>query len=176
LNQIGDLNSIPADVDTAGDHGLRDNGGPTSTVALLASSAAIDAIPVSPTNNCTDTNGNVVATDQRGVPRPQANGCDIGAYEANLAMFLARQQTDTLILIGEVNELSVEPHAQTALEAPLKAALGSINRGLKNPAKNQLGAFIKETNGQVKGHVLTTEQATPLITSAQAIIASIDAP
>jgi hypothetical protein len=176
LNQIGDLNSIPAGLDTTNpSNGLHDNSGPTKTVALLAGSAAIDAIPVSPTNNCTDTSGNAVATDQRGVPRPQAGGCDIGAFEANQAMFLPRQQTDTLILIGDVNELLVEPHAQTALEAPLKAALGSMNRGLKNPAKNQLGAFIKETNAQVKGHALTTEQAAPLITSAQAIIASIDA-
>ncbi|MEQ1353453.1 MAG: choice-of-anchor Q domain-containing protein [Candidatus Acidiferrum sp.] len=176
LNQTGDLNSTPTGLDTAGGNGLQDNGGPTKTVALLAGSAAIDAIPVSPTNDCTDTSGNPVSTDQRGVPRPQAAGCDIGAFEANLAMFLPRQQTDTLILIGQVNELSVEPNALTALVAPLKAALNSMNRGLKIPAKNQLGAFIKETNAQVKGHALTTEQATPLITSAQEIIASFDAP
>jgi hypothetical protein len=177
LNQIGDLNSISAGLDiTVPDNGLHDNSGPTKTVALLASSAAIDAIPVSPTNNCTDTSGNSVSTDQRGVPRPQAGGCDIGAFEATQAMFLERQQTDTLILIGEVNELPVEPNAQRALVAPLKAALASMKRGLKNPAKILLGVFIIETIAQVKGHVLTTGQATPLITSARTIIASLDAP
>jgi hypothetical protein len=50
---------------------LADNGGPTLTMALLPGSPAIDA-------------GSAVgtpATDQRGVPRPQGHGVDIGAYE-----------------------------------------------------------------------------------------------
>ena len=52
---------------------LQDNGGPTLTHALLPGSPAIDRIPV---GNCG------VATDQRGVARPQGAACDIGAYEA----------------------------------------------------------------------------------------------
>jgi hypothetical protein len=52
---------------------LKDNGGPTATVALGAGSAAIDAIPAS--------HGGCPATDQRGVRRPQGRACDIGAYE-----------------------------------------------------------------------------------------------
>lgn len=55
---------------------LQDNGGPTQTHALGLPSVAIDAIPVG-TNGC----GTDVATDQRGVTRPQGAGCDIGAYE-----------------------------------------------------------------------------------------------
>ncbi len=61
---------------------LRDNGGPTLTLALLPGSPAIDAIP---SGAC------AVATDQRGVKRPadggtgkMANGqpyCDVGAFE-----------------------------------------------------------------------------------------------
>ena len=51
---------------------LADNGGPTFTHALLASSQAIDAANAA---LCP-------ATDQRGVTRPQGAGCDIGAYEA----------------------------------------------------------------------------------------------
>jgi predicted outer membrane repeat protein len=54
---------------------LADNGGPTWTHALLAGSPAID------TGTCTDHLGNTVATDQRGVRRPQGAGCDIGAFE-----------------------------------------------------------------------------------------------
>ena len=48
---------------------LANNGGPTMTHALLPGSPAID-------------NGTLVmATDQRGVTRPQGNGYDIGAFE-----------------------------------------------------------------------------------------------
>jgi hypothetical protein len=65
--------------------GLADNGGPMQTIALLASSPAVDAIPVTPTNYCTDLNGNPITTDQRGVTRPNGAGCDIGAYELKVA-------------------------------------------------------------------------------------------
>jgi hypothetical protein len=50
---------------------LANNGGPTLTMALLPGSPAIDA-------------GSAVgapATDQRGIPRPQGPGVDIGAFE-----------------------------------------------------------------------------------------------
>lgn len=47
------------------------NGGPVDTMALLASSPAIDAGA-----RCQ------AATDARGISRPQGAGCDIGAYEA----------------------------------------------------------------------------------------------
>jgi len=56
--------------------GLQDNGGPTQTIALLSGSPAIDAIPPG-INGC----GTRIATDQRGVSRPQGPGCDIGAFE-----------------------------------------------------------------------------------------------
>lgn len=78
FNQTSDLNSTPAGLDPGG---LQNNGGPTKTIALISGSPAIDAIPVSPTNNCTDFTGNVLGTDQRGVTRPQGAACDIGAFE-----------------------------------------------------------------------------------------------
>lgn len=79
LNQTGDLNSTPAGLDPSG---LQNNGGYTQTIALLATSPAIADIPLNPTNHCTDVNGAPVATDQRGVTRPQqATACDIGAFE-----------------------------------------------------------------------------------------------
>lgn len=51
---------------------LQNNGGQTPTHALLPGSPAIDA------GNCSF---GLVTHDQRGVPRPQGDGCDIGAFE-----------------------------------------------------------------------------------------------
>ena len=56
---------------------LTNNGGPTQTHALLEGSIAIDA---------GDCSGGSVTTDQRGIPRPQRGGCDIGAYELENAI------------------------------------------------------------------------------------------
>ena len=51
---------------------LADNGGSTETHALLPGSVAIDAIPEPMCE---------VDEDQRGVTRPQADACDVGAFE-----------------------------------------------------------------------------------------------
>ena len=58
--------------------GLQVNGGATLTIALLADSRAIDAIPA---EDCTDTGGIPIMEDQRGETRPSGSACDIGAYE-----------------------------------------------------------------------------------------------
>jgi len=50
--------------------------GSTATHALLAGSAAVDAV-----TDCADLDGNTVAQDQRGVTRPQGAKCDAGAFE-----------------------------------------------------------------------------------------------
>jgi sugar lactone lactonase YvrE len=78
FTQTGDLNNTAAGLDPGG---LKTNGGSTQTIALLAGSAALDAIPLNPVNYCTDTSGNAVTTDQNGVTRPQGTACDMGAYE-----------------------------------------------------------------------------------------------
>ena len=60
---------------------LQNNGGPTQTMALLPGSPAIDAGNPS---GCTDGQGHLLTTDQRGMPRPDSEdtgGCDMGAYE-----------------------------------------------------------------------------------------------
>lgn len=64
------LNSL----DDLGD--LKNNGGPTRTIALRAGSNAIDA-----GNVCFDTDGNTLLTDQRGFARLVGSHCDAGAYE-----------------------------------------------------------------------------------------------
>lgn len=64
---------------------LQNNGGPTKTMALSSGSPAIDA---GNPNGCTDGQGHLLKTDQRGKPRPDAEdtgGCDMGAYESQSA-------------------------------------------------------------------------------------------
>lgn len=62
---------------------LANNGGETRTHALLPGSPAINQITTG-TNGC----GTTVTTDQRGVPRPQGPGCDIGAFEVGHLLYL----------------------------------------------------------------------------------------
>jgi len=72
----GDLNDINPILGP-----LQNNGGPTFTQALPPGTPAIDAGNPS---GCRDSNGNLLKTDQRGMPRPDKEdktGCDMGAYE-----------------------------------------------------------------------------------------------
>jgi len=61
---------------------LRNNGGPTPTMAELPGSPTLDA---GNPNGCTDNQGNLLKTDQRGAPRPgkhkNLHRCDMGAFE-----------------------------------------------------------------------------------------------
>jgi hypothetical protein len=72
----GDMNNTQPLLGKLGNHG-----GPTQTILLLEGSPAIDA---GNPNGCTDGNGNLFKTDQRGYPRPDkedTGGCDMGSYE-----------------------------------------------------------------------------------------------
>jgi hypothetical protein len=77
FNGPGDMNNINPKLGKLGNYGGR-----TQTIPLFSGSPAIDA---GNPNGCTDGNGNLLKTDQRGKPRPDPEdngvGCDIGAYE-----------------------------------------------------------------------------------------------
>ena len=79
---------------------LADNNGLTQTMALRSGSPAI--------NSGDDTT--CPSTDQRGVKRPQGNGCDLGAYEYQYILtatpFKSRGTQDGWIL--ETNETSTQ--------------------------------------------------------------------
>lgn len=60
---------------------LNDNGGTSSTYALLPGSPALNGGDPA---GCTDFSNNLLTTDQRGFVRPSGGRCDIGAYEASL--------------------------------------------------------------------------------------------
>jgi predicted outer membrane repeat protein len=76
FHNAGDLNDTDPNLGR-----LRNNGGPTKTLALLPGSPAIDSGNPS---GCTNGQGHLLKTDQRGKPRPDkedSSGCDRGAYE-----------------------------------------------------------------------------------------------
>jgi len=76
FSNSGDLNNTDPKLGA-----LQDNGGPTQTMALLPGSPAIDAGNPA---GCTNGQGHLLKTDQRGMPRPDredTSGCDMGAYE-----------------------------------------------------------------------------------------------
>jgi hypothetical protein len=70
----GDLTGVPALLGV-----LDDNGGPTPTHTLLPGSPALNAGSAAAPGSGGDA---CEADDQRGIARPQAGWCDIGAYEA----------------------------------------------------------------------------------------------
>lgn len=60
---------------------LANNGGPTLTHLPGAGSPARDVVPADGTLGC----GTSLTTDQRGSPRPQGTGCDLGSVEISSA-------------------------------------------------------------------------------------------
>ncbi len=78
---------------------LQNNGGPTSTHAITASSPAYN----------TGTNSGAPTTDQRGITRPQMGTCDIGAYEFSSSSVATATGTGTATFstsIGGISTLS----------------------------------------------------------------------
>jgi hypothetical protein len=76
FNGFGDMNNTNPKLQSLGNYG-----GPTPTMAVFAASPAIDA---GNPNGCTDGDGHLLKTDQRGRPRPgpyDHHGCDMGAFE-----------------------------------------------------------------------------------------------
>lgn len=77
---------------------LANNGGTTQTHAILISSDAQDAIPPA---DCD------IATDQRGINRPQGTHCDIGAYELEVAQITISKSAEASN--GEVFSFTAPP-------------------------------------------------------------------
>ncbi|MGB9751135.1 choice-of-anchor Q domain-containing protein [Roseiflexus castenholzii] len=91
---------------------LANNGGPTPTMAIVASSpgfnrAAAATCPV---------------TDQRGVTRPQGGACDVGAYELVLALSL----TPPFVGVGEAGTVVIVSGA--GFDASSTIVIGGVER------------------------------------------------
>lgn len=99
----------------------------------------------------------------------------VSSGTSSLTILTPAQATQNLItLIGTFN---LNHGLTNSLDAKLRAAIDSLNRGSSTSAKNQLNAFINEVNakccGKPQGKPLTTSQATMLIADAQEISKAI---
>ncbi len=154
FTQVGDLNNPSGGVGLS-PSGLQNNGGPTETIALLASSPAVNAIPVP----CTDANGNPLTTDQRGVTRPQGTGCDVGAFE--------------LVMIPGIIKLVDSYHLPIITQDILTATLTLAEKAPNTTASClDLSAFIVEVDLARDFRDLTAAQASQLVTETDQVRAS----
>jgi hypothetical protein len=152
LTGTGDLNNTPAGLNPVG---LQKNGGPTQTIALLATSPAVNAIPLSPTNYCTDVNSAPITADQRGFARPQGSACDIGAFETvdDNAGFAQLNSSDTFngnqTVNGNVTATNFAGSG-AGLTGVNAASLGSVSAS--NYARLDIGNLFSG-NQNVNGNV-----------------------
>ena len=106
---------------------LADNGGPGKTHALQTGSDAID------TGDCGD---GALSKDQRGIARPQGNGCDIGAYELVTDNANAGNETD----VDTDGSMNSDAEASNATVSPIVEDENSAdtadntNDGTEDPA------------------------------------------
>jgi len=101
-NNLIEDGGVECSTPVTGDPGLlplADNGGPTRTMALPSDSPLIDA----------GNNSFCTSTDQRGTPRPQGTGCDLGAVELDVS-------APTLISSMPVDETVFIANTPTALQ------------------------------------------------------------
>lgn len=91
---------------------LADNGGPTPTMAISASSPAFNRAAAA---SCP-------ATDQRGITRPQGGACDIGAYELVLSLSIL----PPFVGVGESGTVLVVSGA--GFDASSKVVIGGVER------------------------------------------------
>jgi hypothetical protein len=77
-------------------------------------------------------------------------------------------------LIDQVESLGLPKGQENSLEAKLRAALASVQRGNESSARGQLGAFVNEVQAQ-RGKKIPTADADELIAAAQQIIAELSA-
>jgi uncharacterized delta-60 repeat protein/CSLREA domain-containing protein len=116
---------------------LHDNGGYTPTLALGASSPAIDA----------GTNANCPASDQRGTARPQGAHCDMGAYEVSSALKVVSKLADTNDGVCNVDCSLREAISTSAQGDTIKFGLsGTIILGSALPAINK--TMVIDGSGQ----------------------------
>jgi alpha-tubulin suppressor-like RCC1 family protein len=160
----GDLNNTPARLDPAG---LQNNGGPTPTIALVVASPAVDAIPLSA---CTDTNGNPVSTDQRGIARPQGSACDIGALErvgVNTSLALTSSLNPSTSGQSITFMATVSPSAATGIvmfqDGGVTLGTGSLSGGVATFTTSTLAVGVHSISASYAGDVTYNGSASGIL-------------
>lgn len=153
LMSLGDLSNTNPFIDA-----LLDNGGPTPTQGLSPGSPAIDA----------GNDATCPANDQRGVVRPQGDGCDIGAVEVRDEDLIDSLAGDVESL-GPTGSGSLDAGQENSLLSQLAAAENSAARGSTRAACSQLRAFINHVTAFVSAGVLTVAEGDRLIDDAERI-------
>jgi len=147
--------------DGSGNPILRDNGGPTRTIALVEDSPALDAVPVAA---CKDTSGQPLATDQRGVSRPQGRVCDIGAFEKVTPSGLCTSTLQDIQTSANFQALSIQQKAAVmGLAQPLCEEIATVVPTISPARKAQLVvAYQRGVQALVAPGWLTQDQGTLL--------------
>jgi CSLREA domain-containing protein len=107
---------------------LKDNGGPTWTHELLDGSDAIDA------GSCTRQNGIAIASDQRGVSRPQDGtgdgnaACDVGAFERGAPPTITPTNTPSATVTSTPTPTATASPTVTPTPGPVKLSLPLLLR------------------------------------------------
>ncbi|UCC59494.1 MAG: sortase [Dehalococcoidia bacterium] len=145
---------------------LADNGGPTQTHALQATSPAIDTIPYT-INGC----GTTITSDQRGIPRPANGACDIGAYEADLPILTIISGDDQWTDPGTPFSDPLTVQLTSGAGVPLPNWIVTFTAPASGPS-----AILSDTVVSTDSFGLASVTATANdLTGAYAVIASVDA-
>jgi hypothetical protein len=136
-------------------HALANNGGDTPTMALSATSPAVDRIPAA---QCAETR------DQEGVSRPQHVNCDVGAFEH------VWTTTDLVALL--LSQLTGAPETSQFVNK-FSTILGLILDGHPRLACQVLPQFAKQVQNAADHGKVPADRAAAIGQTIQAIEDSI---
>jgi PKD repeat protein len=150
---------------------LLDNGGPTDTQALLMGSPAINAA-----DNSACVADPVNGTDQRGVIRPQADACDIGAYEVEAIAGLTAE-SDSPTGLGEPTTFTATVTAGESVAYTWNFGDSTIGAGATTKHTFALtGSYEVTATATNAANQMTTTLLVQVIAPVTGLVAENDGP
>lgn len=149
---------------------LTDNGGPTATHLPETGSPVVDAAD----------DARCPATDQRGVPRPQGDGCDAGAVEREADVSEPTLDLDlaasTRCVAGKVFVV-ITARNDNAVEIDVEFAYNAGSKAFNDVTPGRFASHAFTTRASAIGAEAVTVRATAIIDGADAGLAeSLDVP